>query len=58
MLDGVTGRVLELKHALVTLDCCDYQYFDAILSDLKLTPKVLGILASLCAGGSMLELRT
>lgn len=40
MLDGVTGRVLELKHSLVALDASDYHYFDAILSDLKLTPMV------------------
>lgn len=40
MLDGVTGRLLELKHALVELDNSDYQYFDALLADLKLTPAV------------------
>lgn len=38
MLDGVMGRVLELKHALVDLEQSDYQYFDEILCDLKLTP--------------------
>jgi hypothetical protein len=35
MLDGVMGRVLELKHALVELEHSDYQYFDEILTDLK-----------------------
>ena len=32
------GRVLELKHSLVELERSDYQYFDEVLSDMKLTP--------------------
>ena len=40
MVDGVTGRVLELKHALVEHDSSNFQCFDAILADLKLTPEV------------------
>jgi hypothetical protein len=38
MLDGVMGRVLELKHALVELEHSDFQFLDEILSELKLTP--------------------
>lgn len=30
--------MLELKHVLVDIDCSDFQYFDEILSDLKLSP--------------------
>lgn len=41
LVDGVTGRILELKHALVELESSNYQYFDAILTDLKLTPEVI-----------------
>jgi hypothetical protein len=43
MLDGVIGRVLELKQALVNLECSDYQFFDDILADLKLLPEDIEI---------------
>ena len=38
LLDGVTGRVLELKNELVRLDCHYVHYLDDILQDMKLTP--------------------
>ncbi len=38
ILDGVLGRILELKQEMVNLELSDYHYFDDILSDLKLTP--------------------
>jgi len=38
VLDGVMGRVLELKNEMVNLELCEYHYFDDVLSDLKLTP--------------------
>ena len=38
LLDGVIGRVLELKHELVGLDCHYVHYLDDILQDMKLTP--------------------
>ena len=37
-LDGVMGRVVELKHEMVNLEFSEYHYFDDVLSDLKLTP--------------------
>ena len=37
-LDGVMGRVLELKYEMVNLEFSEYHYFDDVLSDLKLTP--------------------
>lgn len=37
-LDGVIGRILELKKEMLNLDFCEFQYFDDVLSDLKLTP--------------------
>ena len=37
------GRVLELKHSLVDLEHNDFQYFDEILSDMKLTPNNIEI---------------
>ena len=40
VLDGVMGRVLELKNEMVNLELCDYHYFDDVLSDLKLTPVI------------------
>lgn len=38
VLDGVMGRVLELKHEMMNLECSEYHYFDDVLADLKLTP--------------------
>merc|ERR1712048_987502 len=38
VLDGVMGRILEQKNNMVTLEFCEYHYFDDVLSDLKLTP--------------------
>ena len=32
------SRVLELKHEMVNLELLEFQYFDDILTDLKLTP--------------------
>lgn len=38
LLDGVMGRVLEIKGEMVNLELSEFHYFDDILSDLKLTP--------------------
>lgn len=38
VLDGVMGRVLELKDELVELEISEFQYFDDILQDLKMGP--------------------
>ena len=38
VLDGVMGRVLELKNEMVNLEYSEFHYFDDVLSDLKLTP--------------------
>ncbi len=38
VLDGVMGRVIELKHEMINHECSEYHYFDDVLSDLKLTP--------------------
>lgn len=38
MLDGVMGRLIELKNEMVLLEFSEFHYFDDILSDLKLTP--------------------
>lgn len=38
ILDGVMGRILELKHEMVELELTEFQYFDDILQDLKLAP--------------------
>ena len=38
LLDGVTGRVLELKNELVGLEFHEVTYLDDILQDMKLTP--------------------
>ncbi|KAG9332190.1 hypothetical protein JZ751_015553 [Albula glossodonta] len=37
-LDGVMGRILELKRAMAEGDWSEYHYMDDILQDLKLTP--------------------
>lgn len=38
LLDGVAGRVLELKDELVRADLCENHCLDHVLHDLKLTP--------------------
>lgn len=38
LLDGVAGRVLELKDDLVRTDLSEYHCLDHVLQDLKLTP--------------------
>lgn len=36
VLDGVMGRILELKNEMVELEMIEFYYFDDILQDLKL----------------------
>ncbi|XP_073433693.1 dynein regulatory complex protein 11 [Dendrobates tinctorius] len=43
VLDGVMGRILELKDELVELEISEFQYYDDILQDLKLGPESLEI---------------
>ncbi|XP_074491372.1 dynein regulatory complex protein 11 [Sebastes fasciatus] len=43
ILDGVMGRVLELKNEMVEKEFSEYHYMDDILHDLKLTPADLEI---------------
>ncbi|XP_068101429.1 dynein regulatory complex protein 11 isoform X2 [Hyperolius riggenbachi] len=43
VLDGVMGRILELKEELVELEISEFQYFDDILQDLKMGPENLEI---------------
>ncbi|XP_037017403.2 dynein regulatory complex protein 11 isoform X2 [Artibeus jamaicensis] len=43
VLDGVMGRILELKNEMVELELGEFHYFDNILQDLKLTPQQLDI---------------
>ncbi|KAG8432570.1 hypothetical protein GDO86_016997 [Hymenochirus boettgeri] len=43
MLDGVIGRILELKNELVELEISEFHYFDDILQDLKMGPECLEI---------------
>lgn len=38
VLDGVMGRILELKNEMVELELTEFHYFDDILQDLKLAP--------------------
>jgi hypothetical protein len=42
-LTATMGRLLEIKHTLVDLECSDYFYFNDILLDLSLTPDRLKI---------------
>jgi len=43
LLEGTMGRLLELKGVLVEIECTDYNYFDDILADVKLTPEDIEI---------------
>uniref|UniRef100_A0A8D2B073 IQ motif containing with AAA domain 1 like n=1 Tax=Sciurus vulgaris TaxID=55149 RepID=A0A8D2B073_SCIVU len=43
LLDGVAGRVLEIKEELVRIDLCETHCLDRVLHDLKLTPADLEV---------------
>ncbi|XP_050019070.1 dynein regulatory complex protein 11 isoform X1 [Alexandromys fortis] len=43
VLDGVMGRILELKNEMVELELTEFHYFDDILQDLKLAPQQLDV---------------
>ncbi|XP_072508300.1 IQ and AAA domain-containing protein 1-like [Notamacropus eugenii] len=43
LLDGVAGRILELKEELVQVDLSEYHCLDHVLQDLKLTPADLEV---------------
>ncbi|XP_051874852.1 dynein regulatory complex protein 11 isoform X2 [Pristis pectinata] len=43
VLEGVMGRILELKDEMVKLEFSEFHYYDDILQDLKLTPEALEI---------------
>ncbi|KAL1770533.1 IQ and AAA domain-containing protein 1 [Sigmodon hispidus] len=43
ILDGVMGRILELKNEMVELEMTEFHYFDDILQDLKLAPQQLDV---------------
>ncbi|XP_061883777.1 dynein regulatory complex protein 11 isoform X1 [Entelurus aequoreus] len=43
VLEGVMGRVLELKNEMVDKEFSEYHYMDDVLHDLKLTPAELEI---------------
>ena len=38
LLDGVMGRLLEVKHQMVDVEKSDYHFIDDVLSDLKFAP--------------------
>ena len=38
VLDGVMGRLIELKHEMIQLEYSEYHFLDDVLQDLKLTP--------------------
>ncbi|XP_044043451.1 dynein regulatory complex protein 11 isoform X2 [Siniperca chuatsi] len=38
VLDGLTGRLLELRSQMVELELSEFHYFDELLLDLKMTP--------------------
>ncbi|KAJ1187789.1 hypothetical protein NDU88_004559 [Pleurodeles waltl] len=43
VLDGVMGRILELKNEMVELEMSEFHYFDDILQDFKMSPQNLEI---------------
>ncbi|XP_051965417.1 dynein regulatory complex protein 11 isoform X1 [Xyrauchen texanus] len=43
VLDGVMGRVLELKNEMVEKEFSEYHYMDDVIQDLKLSPEDLEI---------------
>ncbi|XP_067844026.1 dynein regulatory complex protein 11 [Heptranchias perlo] len=43
VLDGIMGRILEMKNEMVKLEFSEFHYYDDVLQDLKLTPEDLEI---------------
>ncbi|KAJ8276938.1 hypothetical protein GJAV_G00069570 [Gymnothorax javanicus] len=43
VLDGVMGRVLELKNEMVEMEFSEYHYMDDVIQDMKLIPEDLEI---------------
>uniref|UniRef100_A0A8C3S6H6 IQ motif containing with AAA domain 1 n=1 Tax=Chelydra serpentina TaxID=8475 RepID=A0A8C3S6H6_CHESE len=43
VLEGVMGRILELKNEMVEVENSEFHYFDDILQDLKLSPEHIEI---------------
>ncbi|XP_036425688.1 dynein regulatory complex protein 11 [Colossoma macropomum] len=43
VLEGVMGRLLELKNEMVELEFSEFHYFDDVLQDLKMTPEDLEV---------------
>ncbi|CAM4622835.1 unnamed protein product [Leuciscus chuanchicus] len=43
VLEGVMGRLVELKNEMVELEYSEFHYFDDILQDLKMTPEDLEV---------------
>ncbi|XP_041913607.1 dynein regulatory complex protein 11 isoform X1 [Alosa sapidissima] len=43
VLDGVMGRVVELKNEMVEKEFSEYHYMDDVIQDLKLTPEAIEI---------------
>lgn len=38
VLEGVMGRIVELKNEMVELEYSEFHYFDDVLQDFKMTP--------------------
>ncbi|KAK1798716.1 hypothetical protein P4O66_007004 [Electrophorus voltai] len=43
VLEGVMGRLVELKNDMVDLEASEFHYFDDMLQDLKMTPEDLEV---------------
>ncbi|XP_062854166.1 dynein regulatory complex protein 11 [Trichomycterus rosablanca] len=43
VLEGVMGRLVELKNEMVDLEYSEFHYFDDLLQDLKMTPEDLEV---------------
>ncbi|XP_060774393.1 dynein regulatory complex protein 11 [Neoarius graeffei] len=43
VLEGVMGRLVELKNEMVELEFSEFHYFDDVLQDLKMTPENLEV---------------
>ncbi|XP_041936286.1 dynein regulatory complex protein 11 [Alosa sapidissima] len=43
VLEGIMGRLLELKNEMVELEFSEFHYFDDMLQDLKMTPSDLEV---------------
>lgn len=54
-LDGIVGRLVELKNEMIQFDSCEYTYFEDLALDQNKTLVILLILSIFCKGKGLFD---